>query len=146
MQRTTEFEVDGVKYATTQYPATKGLKLLTRLSKIIGKPMGVLTATGGLDAEVTPDLIGSAIEALTSQIDEEIVDKIVKDALVSTEVLGEEGRRPLNFDIDFAGRYGHLFKVLKEVLAFQYGDFFDGVVGAGALLRREGKGTKIKAR
>ena len=31
--------------------------------------------------------------------------------------------RPIVFDIDFQGKLGHLFRLLKEILSFQYADF-----------------------
>lgn len=148
MRRTADLEIDGVRYTTTQYPATGGHKLLIRLAKVAGGPLVSVMSAGGLGADVTPDLIAKAIDSLMGAVDEDMVDKLVKDALATTEVMEDSGRKALIacFDIHFAGRYGHLYKVLKEVLAFQYGDFFGAIAGAGELLRREGKGAAIKAK
>ncbi len=146
MQRSTEFAVGDRRYQTTQYPATKGLKLLTRLSKIVGKPLGMFASR--LDEKATPDLIGNAIEAMLAQVDEEIVVKLVDDILSSTQIIENSTYRPINFNIDFAGSYGHLFKVIKEILSFQYSDFFGELADASAILRQDSTkpSTKIKAK
>jgi hypothetical protein len=124
MQRSKELYVDGKRYFTTQYSATKGLVLLTRLAKVVGKPLGIL-ALGKLDEKVTPELIGGIIESIASQIDENGVVGLVQDIISTTDYMQDDGKhRPLVFNTDFAGAYGHLFRLIKEVLAFQYGDFF----------------------
>lgn len=144
MQRTKEIALDGKRYDTTQYSATFGLKLLTRLSKVIGKPLAILTTTDQ-DSEVGADLISRAVEALTKEIDEDSVLTLVLDILHTTTIVanGNE-RRPIEFNTDFAGCYGHLFRLIKEVLSFQYSDFF-GELAAVAPAGRAHPG-KIKAR
>ncbi len=144
MQRTKEFYLDGKKYIATQYSATFGLKLLTRLAKIAGKSLGILMAQD-MKEKVTPTLIAMLLEAVTGQIDDDGIVILANDVLTTTERIQDDGKhRKLIFDIDFAGEYGHLFKLLKEVLSFQYGDFF----GEAAAIKEENKAAAepIRAR
>lgn len=134
MQRTTELKVDGKRYVTTQYSAGKGLSLLTRLAKVVGRPLGMIVLgkiekegkdASDFDSVFTPEIFGAIIESVAGQIDEGDVVVFVQDILCTTEIIQDDGkRRKIEFNIDFAGAYGHLFRLIKEVLAFQYGDFF----------------------
>jgi hypothetical protein len=123
MIHSTEVHIDGQLYAFTHFPATKATKLLTRLMKMIGEPLSLFASAGGLNAELSGDLIGRAVTALGMKLDENEVERTVKDLL--------EGVRCNNqfivFDTHFAGRVGHLFKVLAAQLKFQYEDFFGGL-------------------
>lgn len=123
MKRTQEIEIDGSRYSVGQYSATKAVRLLAKLAKIIGKPIGILTAAGQ-NSEVTPDLLGSAIESLTSSLDPDDFVATVKEVLEGVHVFEEKGNRPVNFDADFTGRIGHMMKLVRRVLEFQFEDFF----------------------
>lgn len=133
MQRTKELIVNGRKYYTTQYSATKGLILLTTLAKVASKPLGVIASFAG-EKDVTEEekkeliakALGEIIMSIASQMEQEEVVTLIKDVLATTEFIQEDGkRRPLVFDTDFAGSYGHLFRLVQEIIAFQYNDFFD---------------------
>lgn len=118
-----DFFIDETKYSVTQYSAGKSIKLLASLAKIMGEPLSIITG-GGLDATVGPALIGAAIKSLASSASPEDIERLAKSILEGVVIYGSEGHgRQINFDLDFAGRIGHLFKVLKAVLAFQYSDF-----------------------
>ena len=126
MQRTTELHVDERRYQSTQYSATFGLRLMHKLVKVAGKPLGMLVSSD-MKSNVTPDFIGSMVGALTETLDEDTFINLIYDITSTTQVQDEKGYRPITaetFNVDFAGAYGHLFKLVKEVLAFQYGDFF----------------------
>lgn len=124
MKRTHEFAIDGVTYASTHYVASRGFRLLVRLAKVASEPMArianiAVNGAKGLDTEVDPELIAAAISALTSSVTEDESLTLVHEILHSTL----RNNQPINFDIDFSGNYFHLFKVLKEVISFQYADF-----------------------
>ena len=122
MRKDKDFYIDDVHYLVTQYPARLALQLLVRLSKIIGKPLGILTAQTD-DEEVKKNLIGEAIDALTQRIDADETLNLVEQLLKCVTIFDGNTNRQIIFDIDFQGRLGHLFKLLKEVLSFQYADF-----------------------
>ncbi|NIQ92448.1 MAG: hypothetical protein GWN93_27085 [Deltaproteobacteria bacterium] len=128
-RHTKEFEVDGVKYKTTHLPATTANKLLIKLSKVLTPGLMAL-ASANQDGEVTLDLIGNLLTQMLSVTDENEVDENIKTLLSTTQMIDGSGAiRPIQFDTDFAGRLGHMYKVLKEVLDFQYSDFFAEIVG-----------------
>lgn len=136
----TERTVDGEEYTFTQFGATKSMKVLTRLSKIVGEPIGKVA--GGiepgksmLDQDLDGQLIGAAIKALTDNLDEDVVVNTVKE--LCSCVLYKGGTLDKTFDIHFQGRLGHLFKVVGAVLEVQYGDFL-GALGDIAALTQAG--------
>ena len=122
MRKDKDFYLDDVHYLATQYDATKALKLLIRLSKIIGKPLGILTSQTDNEA-LKQGLIGDAIDALTQRIDADETLNLIDQILKCVTIFDGDTNRQIIFDIDFQGKLGHLFKLLKEVLTFQYSDF-----------------------
>ena len=117
MRHTKEIQVGDHIYTVTQYSATKGLKTLTRLIRLIGEPLGALT---GVDPSQPEKAITEAIKALVMRLDEAEVESLIKSMLEGVRVDGQ----PLMFDIHFAGRLGHLMAVVKEIVMYQFGDFF----------------------
>ncbi len=130
MRKTEEIVIDDTRYSTTQYSAGKAVRLLTRLVKIVGKPLGLIASSGGLDAELKPDLVGQAVVALSENLEADDSLKIIQEILEGTLILSDQVNRPIVFDIDFAGRIGHLFKLLQKILLFQYGDFLENLAQA----------------
>lgn len=124
MRKDKELYLDGTRYIIGQYNARNAVALLVKLSKIIGKPLGILTAQTERDTEETKKrLIGEAIEALTSRLESDETLSLIDQILKETSIIDGDTNRPIIFDIDFAGKLGHLFKLLKEILTFQYADF-----------------------
>src|SRR3990172_1463647 len=118
-----EVEIDGTRYSVSQYSAGKAVRLLAKLVKLVGRPIGILTGAG-MDSEIKTDLIASALEALGSSVEPEDLEKLVREILEGTIIFTEDGKnRQIVFDTDFTGRIGHLFRVLKHVLSYQYADF-----------------------
>lgn len=133
MQRSKEISIDGRRYFSTQYSATKGLILLSDLAAVVGKPFGVIASTMTSGDEISKEqkeelvaqAMGEIISSVAGQMSGQQIVALVKDIISTTEYMQDDGkRRPIQFDIDFAGSYGHLFKLVKEVLSFQYSDFF----------------------
>lgn len=130
MKTNTEIELDGEKYLVSLYAATRGFKLLTKLAKYLGRPMVALGASGGMSANVTPELITSLFDASNDLLDENILEKLVKEILDGVQIIDQTNlkNRPINFDLDFRGKYSHLFKLVAEVLQFQYSDFLSVLI------------------
>jgi hypothetical protein len=129
MQLTEERMVDGLTYEISKFSATKGVRMLTRLASLLGEPIGAFTE-GGLDKKITGDMVSRAAKALFERLDENQAEKTVKDLLENVRCDG----KAIQFDTHFQGRILHLFKVLKEVLEVQYGDFFGEITKLGDLL------------
>ena len=150
MRHTEEFTVDDTTYRTTHYAATVANKLLTRIARIVGPGFATL-GVAGMDAEVTPDLIGTAVSSLLAQTDESDMDDLLKKIISTTQIIDSNGNRPIIFDTDFAGKIGHLYKVVKEVLSFQYSDFLAAIVellgqGSAAIKMQQNPANRIKAK
>lgn len=98
--------------------------MMTRLTKIIGEPIGFMFANEGVDVD---QMLPMAIRALSEKLDEDMVLDTVKQLLEG--VRDKDGE--IEFDHDFSGKMGLLFKLLGKVLEVQYGDFFGGLVAKG---------------
>lgn len=121
-----EVVVDGEHYLVHQFPATKAMKMLTRIVKLIGEPVSVLSDGFNSDAK---EILPKAVRALAERLDENVVEQTVKDLLRSVFQGGTCVAD--RFDTHFQGRIGHMFKLLAEVLRYQYGDFL-AVLAASA--------------
>lgn len=134
--------IDEHKYEFYQFGAIQAVKVLTRLLKIIGEPIGMaITGVGKksksiLDQEIDKDALGKAIRALTERLDDNEVLSLI-NALMEQVLC--DGKRII-FDTHFKGRIGHMFKVVKEAIEAQYSDFFEG--GLGLLGSDRGQITK----
>lgn len=119
-----EKELDSEKYVITMLAPTSALKMLTRLIKLIGEPLSLLY--GDSEQEVAK-VLPKAVSALVSRLDENQVEGLVKDLLKCVVYHNQ----PLNFELHFQGRLGHLFKLLAAVLEVQYGDFLGAMLAVG---------------
>ena len=126
MQNTQTQVIDGLTYTTTQFSATKGIKMLHRVGKYVAGPLSKLAPAmkgGGINADVDPELLGGAIQSFFQGCPEHELETTIKDLLSTTTCDG----KAINFDLDFAGKLGHLFKVLAFVLRVQFGNFMQGI-------------------
>ena len=136
MQQTQSRVIDGITYATAQFSATKGLKLMHRVSRFIAAPLGKMFAETDVkamastksiaDFDLSGKAIGEAVQALFEACDEATFEATVKELLSNTT----RDSKPIVFDVDFAGKMAHLFAVLAFVLEVNYSDFFGGIAGA----------------
>ncbi|QMV49879.1 MAG: hypothetical protein [Mu-like cryoconite phage AB09] len=138
MLDTRTVEVDGATFEVTQFSATKGMKLLTRLTRILGEPLSVLMADE--NAEVQKAL-PEAVKSLITRLDEDEVVDTVKQLLTGVRLRGEG---ELQFDTFFAGKFGMLFKLLKEIIMVQYGDFLGVLAVKGSGLGKRPAATMKK--
>ena len=115
---TTKKTIDGVEYSVTLFPAGPGFQLLFELKEVLGDSM--------------TSLLGQNVESLVSKIGgdlskAEILDFVIR-LLEFTFVSGRT--QPIDrdfFNSHFAGKYGHLMKVLSFVVEVNFSDFFDEV-------------------
>lgn len=143
-KKSTELDVDGKRYLCSKYPARYAVRLLSKLSKILAKPLGMVALLESSQDEFKGkvDILGNAIDALMEHVDPDTFDKLILEILEGTTFFDNGKNRPIIFDTDFQGELLHLMKLLKEVLAFQYGHFLaDGAAGLPSLaaLSKTGK-------
>lgn len=135
-QRNVHF--DGTDYMITQFKATLGIKLLKQLTKLLGPAFIELQRAGdtsdikGKNAEEAKakreeNAMMSAAQILIDNLDNVEVEQLVL-ALMSGVT---KGTMPINFDMEFAGKYDVLFSLLKEVVSFNYGNVFSKLGSTG---------------
>lgn len=130
MVRSEERSVDERRYVFTLFTAGKSIRMLSKLAKIVGKPLALIVSSG-MESQVTPEMIGSALQEMAAAASPEEFEQTCKEFLQGTKIFRDDGRATdLNFDIDFEGRIGHLSRVLKEMFSFQYSDFLGGRAAA----------------
>lgn len=131
-----QFEIDGETYKVKHFSATRGTRIFARLVKFVGEPIAKFLSAGKAlkenDDAAANAVLGQAISALSSRIDETEVETLIKDILDSVQVIEAKtgklrGVGAEYFDVHFQGRIGHLFKVLGKTIAFQYSDFLGGL-------------------
>ena len=131
-----QFEIDGETYKVKHFSATRGTRIFSRLVKFAGEPVAKFLSAGKAiknnDEAAANEVLGQAISALSSRIDENEVEVLIKDILDSVQVIEAKtgklrGVGAEYFDVHFQGRIGHLFKVLGKTVAFQYSDFLGGL-------------------
>jgi len=82
------------------------------------------------EAEVNAEFIFKALSSLFMNLEEDQIVPLVNAILKTTEVEKNGRYGQIAFDIDFAGRYMHLINLLKEIVQFQYSDFFGALASA----------------
>lgn len=131
-----------------------GLRVLTRIMKLIGEPLGLIGdgVAGGtkgaedntgllnsiMEKQFAPDVFARAARALVDRLDEnEVIDTIeIVLQNVHGQFPGDRGTRKLNIDIDFAGEIGLLIQVFIAALEVNFGDFFSEKLGGVIKLNR----------
>lgn len=128
-----DFEVDGVRYTTSSYPADAGMRLLAKLTKVIAEPIGYF-ANQNPTAVVDTGMIGNALKALANNIDPDDLISLMHEILIGTQIKADNVIREIIIDTDFSGNLDSLFEVVFYVLKFQFGNVFQKVAGKFALL------------
>ena len=133
--------IDGIQYSVTPMAPMMATKTLTKLVKIAGEPLGKLIdakpeGKSVLDQNIDGALIGQAIKALTDNMDEGQVEKIITTLLNPNLItycaeLDEKFLKLESIDSHFSqhGNLGTMFKLLKFVLEVNYSDFLKDLVG-----------------
>ena len=117
-QKTTT--INGEEFLLSTIPATKGIKLLKQLTKLIGPSFTELLKGGeNTDDSVSP--MGIAMEKLFDNLDTVDVESLIKELVASSAT---KGSMAINFDMEFSGEYGKLFTLVKEIVEFNYGSVF----------------------
>jgi transcriptional regulator NrdR family protein len=111
-----EIIIDGQTFRIQQLPARKGVKIFLTVSKILA------SCAGSLNKE---NIMKSNVESLASHIFDNLDDEKTSEMvcnMVSSSIVFPLN---LNFDLYFAGKYDSLFKIVFEILKFNYGNLFD---------------------
>jgi hypothetical protein len=123
-----DVHIDGVDYKITQFLTTKGLGIEVKLMKLLG-PSFMELQKASQDENAQEAVLSAAITVLIEQFDKVDVVALIKELLSGVT----KGTATINFDQEFAGRYGVIFDLVKEVLKFNFADVFSKLgLGIGA--------------
>jgi hypothetical protein len=103
--------VNGTDYLLTQLPATKGIRVMKQLIKLVGPAAAEIFKEGD---------ISGAVDKLVENMDAVDVEALLKE-LVAT---ASKGSVAINFDNEFAGQYASLLLLVKEIVEFNFGNVF----------------------
>ena len=110
MKQQKEVIIGNDKYLIEQFGAVKGF----RVGKKVGKVMlPVISKAFGEEEASMADLMSIVAENIDS-IDEDTVMELLSETY--------KNKQSINFDTEFAGNYMTLFKLLWEVIQFNFSD------------------------
>lgn len=137
MREQKEKEIDGVIYKVTPLDPKKATKLLSRILKIVGKPisvfMGGAKSISDLKNGLGGDVIGKAMDILTQSLDEGEVE-VILDRLAQSEIVykNEDGewKKVIDLNVHCSSKgIGHYLNVNRFIIEANYSDFLVGLVG-----------------
>lgn len=121
-------EINGVEYTINTIVATRALSLQPQLMKLIGRSL-VAFFDGNDGSAKTPD----AIAKLEGEVMKKIVDTLIEDVeKVNIVDLAKnliacgatKGTMSINFDNEFTGNLGTLYKLLFAIIKLNFLDVF----------------------
>lgn len=131
MIESTEKVIGDHTYTITQLPARRALRLQAKLLKLLSPCISVIISEAIKEAkekgislsDVSDKSIPSAIQYLSSGLEENTFEDLICDMLPCVRVDGKELTVQL-MDVLFAGSLNQLFLLMKEVLEANFKDFF----------------------
>jgi len=133
MRQATKRIIGEHTYEVRQLPATPAYLMFLDLSKMVAPSMaaGVASVAGGgglaqaLEAELNGDFLLRAVEGLVDRLDNAKVQSIIQQLANHTAVVIGERKLELaqQFEVQFAGRIGEMFRWLAFALEVNFGDF-----------------------
>lgn len=101
-------------YVINPFLTTKGLRVKAKLVKYLGSSLSA--ALSAEDEGTVVDLIAGVFAEITEDQYVELLKEILSNVT--------KNNMSIDFDKEFALNYGNLFKLVKEVLEFNYNDLF----------------------
>lgn len=126
MIQTQEKIINGSTYTVTQLPARRALKMKARLIKLFGPSMAQFFLSSDKKSD---EGFVKAIEKLSLTIDENSFEAVLIELLNGVRKDGVELNAQL-IDMEFAGDFESLYKVLWFVIEANYSSFFT-LIGIG---------------
>jgi hypothetical protein len=125
--------IDGLEVSTTQFPALRGFRTMTRLAGILAPVLSNLEGVS-LDSDISE--LGPALTQLFMRLADEDAEALASELLISTSVqlngtlveLNDRDRINMAFDGSVFG----LVKTLIFVIEVNYGDFFGSALAGSA--------------
>jgi|SRR5579885_3532515 len=132
---THEFTAGGEEWSLNTLAGKPGAIMLTKIAGIVGGPLAKLAegieikGSGDkldlFNLEVTGQMLGGAIEALTTKIADDRTIDVITGLLKGLRKRNEKGAFiEVNFDLEFAGNYGVLAEIVAKAVEINYSSFF----------------------
>lgn len=124
--------MDGHSVEIYQLPIPTSLKVLTRLSKILARPIGSAISSNVSNSKSVMDNpfdIGEAVSGLSEKLDEEIVISTINMLLPYLHIDGKSMKTLESFD-DLGVFF--MLKCIGKSLEVNYSDFFVELLERGA--------------
>lgn len=131
MRKKETFIIDEHEIEIFQLPIPTSLKVMTRLSKILAKPIGSAIAGGSSDSESVLDKkmdLGNILGNIGEKLDEEIVISTIEMMLPYLTIDKKQVKNLESFD-EFGISF--LLRVVFKILEVNYADFFPGNLARG---------------
>lgn len=111
--------VDDEDYKLHVFMPTKAFKLGARVAKVLGEPVVAMASAAGEEAKAL-EAMPAAVRALLANLHEDEVWSLIKELMTCVSYNGKS----IELDNHFKGRLGHMLKLVKEIIEFQFKDFF----------------------
>lgn len=126
-------EIDGRAISTTPFLGRRSLAYKMKIIRLFGPAVGSLfSKAGGFDGTIDFSVLESAIDKLSTNIDDKVFVEFCLELLSSTRIDGKE-ITPEFFDVEFSANLVLMYKILGFILEVNYGNFF-GAAGIGKIL------------
>lgn len=131
--KTEQRDIQGLAVTTTELPAMRSLKLLTKLGKVFGP---LLASLPELKAnKLSNEAIATAIGVALGKLDEADVSTLTRDILASTRVQVDHEKGPRVLDLNsedrvntvFEGKLDALLLTMAFALEVNFAAFFLGL-------------------
>lgn len=127
----TTININGMAYTARRLKPSQAIPLATRLAKIIGPGIGKAIPSEEDQKKGKKINIGALMEGLAPSLDEVKIDLFIKDmmSVVAYENVFLSGQA---YEDHFTQHMENLFPLLGELVQFQFGGFFKGLLVAKA--------------
>ena len=131
-------EIDGARYECNSLPARRGMRVWTKLLRLVGPSVGIVTdgassLTEMLKGGFKDGVISKAVDALVMRIDEDAVQALVLEMLdgmirYGKDEAGKDMQYPVSdpkiFDLVYSANYGELVKAVLFSMEVNLPSFF----------------------
>lgn len=111
-----QIQIDGIDFLLTTFPTMQGLAYQKKIAKLLGPVIAEIMKS--TDESVNP--MGIALAKLFDNLDE-IDPEFIKEIVTKG---ASKGSMAINFDMEFAGKYALLFKLVQEIVDYNFHDVF----------------------
>lgn len=121
------FHINGRQYTANRLKPSRAIPLATRLAKIIGPGIGKAIPSEADQKKGAKVNVGALMEGLAPSLDEAKVDTFIKD-MFSVAAFENSFLTGDFYENHFTNYMEDMFPLLGELVQFQFGGFFKGLL------------------